>query len=797
MVETTGLDNPSLAYGLSGLSDWSTEMPFLDIMKSSRDFLGHGDSFGQMSNGDLRDAGYLDADGWPTGIPDGIDSVGTVWAWGNSEQPGVEASREGIYVLNYEGEGELQISGSVNIISQEDGKIVFEATGGTILLNIEETDPESTGDYIRDITVVKEEYLELFEAGQIFNPEFLDVVKDARQFRFMDWMETNNSTQSEWDDRPQVDDASWTSGAPLEVMVELANQLGVDPWFNMPHLATDEYIRKFAEYVRDNLDPGLQATVELSNEAWNWSFGQTQDLLQMAKDEWGEDSNGNQNVNEYYGYKATEMALIWKDVFGDEAEDRLVTALGVQVVNTWSMNFILNADQWQDQDPDNYRRPADVFDVLAGTSYFAGSVISNSDLRAELLAAIDDPEIDAHAWLTGILNDPEHGASIYNTVDFLSVFADIAHDNDLGAVLYEGGQHLHHFFAVSGLTDEEAATFLDFLVDYVRSEEMADLYQILWDAWEEVGDGAFMQFGDIGQYSKYGSWGLRTGIFDSNPRADLLDELNANTEAWWENRGGEHFKQGIAVFGDETGETIEGTRAEDFLLGGGGNDTLRGLKDDDGLHGGDGSDTLYGGKGGDTLVGGNGKDTLKGGKGHDVLEGGAGKDVIKGGKGYDTASYDSADAAVKVSLSSGKASGGAGIDTLKSIESLIGSNFDDRLYGNAAENIIAGGDGDDIIKSKDGKDTLIGGKGDDALSGGKGADVFVFGSGDGEDTILDWKDGADKLDLRSFGFANFAADVRDGASQVGSDLVIDLGAGDSILITDFQLSDFHAGDVLL
>ncbi|MEZ5449148.1 MAG: hypothetical protein R3E89_09170 [Thiolinea sp.] len=38
-------------------------------------------------------------------------------------------------------------------------------------------------------------------------------------------------------------------------MVQLANTLNADAWFNIPHLADRDYIQRYATYVRDNLRP--------------------------------------------------------------------------------------------------------------------------------------------------------------------------------------------------------------------------------------------------------------------------------------------------------------------------------------------------------------------------------------------------------------------------------------------------------------------------------------------------------------------------------------------------------------
>ncbi|RKV96018.1 MAG: hypothetical protein D8H92_06515, partial [Campylobacter sp.] len=64
--------------------------------------------------------------------------------------------------------------------------------------------------------------------------------------------------------------------------------------------------------------------------------------------------------------------------------------------------------------------------------------------------------------------------------------------------------------------------------------------------------------------------------------------------------------------------------------------TINGLNTDDTIIGGKGNDILYGNKGNDAIYGGSGNDTLYGGAGDDILDGGAGDDRIEGGAGSDT-----------------------------------------------------------------------------------------------------------------------------------------------------------------
>jgi Ca2+-binding RTX toxin-like protein len=140
-----------------------------------------------------------------------------------------------------------------------------------------------------------------------------------------------------------------------------------------------------------------------------------------------------------------------------------------------------------------------------------------------------------------------------------------------------------------------------------------------------------------------------------------------------------------------------------------------------------GKDFIDAGYGNDTIHGRAGDDYLRGNGGDDTIDGGAGADRLVGGDGMDTASYANAPARVVVQLltpanNQGEAAG----DTFDSIESIVGSRFDDGLVGTADANRLDGGAGADRLFGLDGNDTLIGGAGADYLSGGAGRDAASY-----------------------------------------------------------------------
>jgi len=183
---------------------------------------------------------------------------------------------------------------------------------------------------------------------------------------------------------------------------------------------------------------------------------------------------------------------------------------------------------------------------------------------------------------------------------------------------------------------------------------------------------------------------------------------------------------------------VNGSNGNDILLGGTGNDSLYGGAGNDVLDGGAGNDTLYGGGGNDTLYGGDGDDNLYGDAGDDTLYGGDGNDVLWGGDGND---------------------------------------------------LLYGGDGNDSLYGGAGNDVLDGGAGNDWLSGDSGNDTYLFGKGDGQDTIGAFYDSTPgKLNILRFKQGVTTDEIITGRS--GNNLVLSIiGTTDKVTINDFFYDD--------
>lgn len=232
--------------------------------------------------------------------------------------------------------------------------------------------------------------------------------------------------------------------------------------------------------------------------------------------------------------------------------------------------------------------------------------------------------------------------------------------------------------------------------------------------------------------------------------------------------------------GTERDDRLVGTAGDNRLEGLGGRDFLVGRDGADDLSGGGGPDAVRPGRGDDTAAGGPDKDTLSyrfltagvvvdlaagttggdagsddvtgfenivGTPADDVLRGTidvaniinalAGDDVIfpgghtdtdviHGDGGVDTLDYSSLLRSINVNLSSGR----AGIlGRVTGVEDVVGTIFEDQLYGDAGPNLLRGGGGSDDLDGRGGDDTIVAGEGNDWVVLGQGSDVADGGTG--------------------------------------------------------------------
>ena len=317
-------------------------------------------------------------------------------------------------------------------------------------------------------------------------------------------------------------------------------------------------------------------------------------------------------------------------------------------------------------------------------------------------------------------------------------------------------------------------------------------------------------------------------------------------------RGGEGDD---VIRGGSGDDELRGEGGKDAIRGGSGDDEIYGGSESDTLMGDAGADTISGGSGDDFIVGGSGNDTLTGGSGEDtfVFGGNSGSDTITDFNvsedtidltmvstqiGYADLTITDTNNGVTIThsafgtitltgVTASQLSAGnfnfpdatppdaveteAGTivpatdpwDGTDNSEGMLDGADDTTINAKDGHDIVMGGEGDDTINGdggndwllgEEGDDTITGGAGDDKMFGGGGADTFVVGPGHGDDTIMDFENGTDTIDLSAFTGITQFSDVT--ATQDGNNVVIDLSGqgGGTITLQGFALSDLDASD---
>ena len=317
-------------------------------------------------------------------------------------------------------------------------------------------------------------------------------------------MDTNGSKQRDWADRPRPDDAAWTvKGVPVEVMVDLCNRLKANPWFCLPHLATDEYVRQFAASVKRRLDPSLKVYVEYSNEVWNGMFEQHRyaeaqgKLLGLGPKErpW-------EGAALFYARRSVEIFQAWEEVFGDRA--RLVRVIAWQAAGGayWTDHMLLaQADA---------AKHCDALAIAPYISFMPSP--GNNGLKSD----------DVATWSVDQVLDRVETNALPEAIGWMRTQKAVAEKYGLKLVCYEAGQHL---VGVGGGENNEALTKV--LAAANHHPRMGSLYAKYLDAWRDLGGDLMCLFSSVAADSKWGNWGLLEGADQSSsPKFDAVMTWN-------------------------------------------------------------------------------------------------------------------------------------------------------------------------------------------------------------------------------------------------------------------------------
>ena len=490
--------------------DWTTSYPFVDIFHVSRPFFAE----------DGAEATF-DRHGWVKTFNNrGSVSSPLLWDIPPRMMP------RGDYVVRWDGKGRMQFD-CAKVKRGEKNRAVIHLGGSDcgLYLKIKQSD---NSDPVRNIRITmpggicegnpfeqvsdasacgERRFLSFEEHAReiVFNPAFLAFLRDFSVLRFMDAGDTNDSEIAHWSQRPVLEDATWQDrGFPVEVIVQLGNLLQRDIWVTLPHKADDDYVRRYARYVKAHLDPKLKVFVEYSNEVWNGMFAQNR----YAREQGGArrlDENIYHAGWRYYSERSVEIFRIWEQVFG--GAERLVRIMGSQTADPWMSNLLLShKDAWKHTD------------ALAVAAYFG---LEMDREGAPDLRRISQARLIEHA----------SKVEIPRLLAILKKNREVADKYDLPLVAYEGGQHF------VGIGDDVNDPKIKALFTGVnRNPAIKRLYDELYRGWKHIGGTLFVHYAAPSLYSKWGSWGIKEYLYEPReaaPKYDATLEFIEKNPKWW------------------------------------------------------------------------------------------------------------------------------------------------------------------------------------------------------------------------------------------------------------------------
>lgn len=345
----------------------------------------------------------------------------------------------------------------------------------------------------------------------VFYPKSLQKM-NYRAIRFMDWMKTNASPVVTWNDRTHLHDQTMTGpkGIAYEYMMALANVLKADPWFNIPHQATDDYVQQFAMLAKSLLDDNLKVYVEYSNEAFNSDFIQKVWMRQRESELGLADTYS--DGRKFFAKRTVEIMRIWSQVYGTKTNHLVRVMGGWAATNGWWSNELLTLA--------GGNANIDAIAIAPYFGYYLGNITSADEWTVDKIF---------HEIFTGGNISGEPGSALSKSEHDIQSNAAVAREHNVQLIAYEGGEHIT---GIGLATTNRALTELFHAAN--RDPRMGLAYEQYLNTWRQAGGTMFAHFGHMGAWSRYGSWGSLEHVEQTGtPKYDALMRYAGQNPCWW------------------------------------------------------------------------------------------------------------------------------------------------------------------------------------------------------------------------------------------------------------------------
>lgn len=446
-----------LGINLAGIASISTEFPFNDLMKMASPF------YSQITDKNYDEGMKETLDKGPRGWPLTLKPKQFAEAKVFEGMPFLYPI--GDYTVTWEGQGTVQLAagGQVQGTAITSGSKIRVTKQDANMIGIRITKTMQNNG-IRNLQVRPPTFTSTFR--EQFISRWKGVMKAAR---FMDWQNASNDPTVKWTDRATVEDATYTTigGVPIEMCMDAAEALDVNPWLCVPMAADDDYVANMATLVNGRLRDGKKVYIEYGNEFWNTVYPTYQYAKERGK-VLNLDTNEFYAALKYYSLRSVEIFNIFRQAIGDD----VVRVLAMHADNPWLMQTILDY------------RGADLYtDAIAIAPYWAHG---------------DQFEDIPNITVEQILN--RCSSLIEKNKVNLEQYAKLAKERKLRLIAYEGGQHMK---AMNGSED-----LVQKFIIANRNPLMKDLYLKDLRQWAEVGGDLFCMFSSVNKPGNHGSWGL-------------------------------------------------------------------------------------------------------------------------------------------------------------------------------------------------------------------------------------------------------------------------------------------------